>query len=930
MAYRLGIDLGATSVAAAVAVDGSPAEVIMLGSHQPQLPSTLYVTDDGSVMVGEQAVARAASDPARAVLDPLQRLAADLPAFDDGTDHVAAESGVAALLSAALRAATTAQGAAPSDCVLSHPVGWDDYQRSCLQRAAAEAGLPDCALVADLQAAARCVASRADPGAGAKFLIIDLGGGSCTVGVAERSPDFVELLDSEHSDHPSGRDFDEAVFRLVGGNLGDQGRELTKDDPAARARAVEVRQACRAAKEILSTASEASVTVEMPGLSKTVRIGRVEFESLVRPGLRDALGLANRLLSRIPVPAGDLAGVALVGGASRMPVVTELVSREWDLPVVIGSAPELDAALGLVSDRPVPAAGAPLVGAPDPVQTAAAVTTVNAVGGQLPVQTEDEVEIEDADTNGPIGSEETVSLAPLDAPTESPVMAEPALPPEPMPHRGPEDSADLSAASVPLTVAAPAPPPEFSPSAEPFPPHPQTATAPGPPAAASPTEQPMPEHLIFDYFAAAATEPLPAVPTGSAVATSPRSPQIAASMPTPPQRPTGPVGQGQRPGPPGQRPMPPGQRPGPATQAYGRGRPRSWWAGWLPAAVGRRRRAVRFTTQPDPGDRRRRGADRRRDRYRLLVGQAGHHRDPARWADHRATGIGVTGDRARDSSDARHPATPAPSASASGGGSATPSSGTSAPAAALPAGPPLAQNLIVVPMRTDDDDEDTRPLYLVDADGGAPQALHGSDGKLSNPMLQKDRTSIIFLEDGTLHVMASDGNDERDLADREPAGCDDVAGASWSQADSVDHGDHLPVRARTTSGCSWSTPNGRLIRRLDAGEKRIDDVTISPDGQTVLYWASESPRSATVVPSTRLPLVGTGAPKKITSGAKGLDGDPSWSPDGSQIAFRRLVGGVGGNADVYVMSADGSGQRAVADTKAADVKPSGPRTGRTC
>ena len=70
-----------------------------------------------------------------------------------------------------------------------------------------------------------------------------------------------------------------------------------------------------------------------------------------------------------------------------------------------------------------------------------------------------------------------------------------------------------------------------------------------------------------------------------------------------------------------------------------------------------------------------------------------------------------------------------------------------------------------------------------------------------------------------------------------------------------------------------------------------------------------------------MPLVGTGSPKKITSGAKGLDGDPSWSPDGSQIAFRRLVGGVGGNADVYVMNADGSAQRAVAETKAADVKP---------
>jgi Tol biopolymer transport system component len=227
---------------------------------------------------------------------------------------------------------------------------------------------------------------------------------------------------------------------------------------------------------------------------------------------------------------------------------------------------------------------------------------------------------------------------------------------------------------------------------------------------------------------------------------------------------------------------------------------------------------------------------------------------------------------------------------------------------------------MVVPMRTDDDDEDTRPLYLVDtASDGAPQKLDGPDGKLANPTLQKTRTSIIFLEDGTLHVMASDGKDEGDLTDREPAGCDDVAGASWSQADPST----MVISCRLGKGSFRMLvvdTEGRLIRRLDAGAKRFDDVTISPDGQTVLYWASESSTGDGGSIYT-LPLVGTGSPKKITSGADGLDGDASWSPDGSQIAFRRLVGGAGGNADVYVMNADGSAQRAVAETKAADVKP---------
>lgn len=388
------------------------------------------------------------------------------------------------------------------------------------------------------------------------------------------------------------------------------------------------------------------------------------------------------------------------------------------------------------------------------------------------------------------------------------------------------------------------------------------------------------------------------------------SPLLAASIPNPPQRPGVPYPQGQRPGPPGQPPLPPGQRPGPPTQPYGAGGRGPGFPGGFPPQAGG-------------------GGGPFGSKRNLILAIVGGVVLVAA-----AIGIGFwlarpdtstvtppTGGQITAQPGSPAPATTAPSTASTGpseSASGAPTGGSAAPGA-LPAGPPLGQNLVVVPMRTDDDEEGTRPLYLVDASGGAPRKLEGPDGKLANPMLQKDRTSIIFLESGALHVMGSDGNGERDLADREPAGCDHVAGASWSQADpttmviSCRHSkDSLRLLVVGT--------DGRLIRRLDAGSKRFDDVTISPDGQTVLYWASDSSVGDGGSLFT-LPLVGTGEPKRITDGVEGLDGDPSWSPDGTEIAFRRLVGGAGGNADVYVMNADGSGGRAVADTKAADIKP---------
>ena len=116
--------------------------------------------------------------------------------------------------------------------------------------------------------------------------------------------------------------------------------------------------------------------------------------------------------------------------------------------------------------------------------------------------------------------------------------------------------------------------------------------------------------------------------------------------------------------------------------------------------------------------------------------------------------------------------------------------------------------------------------------------------------------------------------------------------------------------------------DGRLIRRLETGNGNVGDATLSPDGQTILYWVSNTPNVDGGALFT-LPIIGTGAPKQLTKSPDGVDADPAWSPDGTQIAFRRKVsnGTSGGNEDVFVMNPDGSGARAVASTPAADFKP---------
>ena len=112
--------------------------------------------------------------------------------------------------------------------------------------------------------------------------------------------------------------------------------------------------------------------------------------------------------------------------------------------------------------------------------------------------------------------------------------------------------------------------------------------------------------------------------------------------------------------------------------------------------------------------------------------------------------------------------------------------------------------------------------------------------------------------------------------------------------------------------------DGHLIRRLDAGKDFIGDLALSPDGQTVVFWASDQANASGGQLST-LPVIGTGDPKQLTDADDGPDSQPAWSPDGSEIAFSREVGH--NNNDIFVMNVNGSDVRQVTDSNAFDTRP---------
>jgi len=74
--------------------------------------------------------------------------------------------------------------------------------------------------------------------------------------------------------------------------------------------------------------------------------------------------------------------------------------------------------------------------------------------------------------------------------------------------------------------------------------------------------------------------------------------------------------------------------------------------------------------------------------------------------------------------------------------------------------------------------------------------------------------------------------------------------------------------------------------------------------------------------------VATRAVRRVGPAGDWFDEDPSWSPDGSRIAFASTRGG-GGNLDIWFMNADGGGLVRLTDHRAPDQDPAWASDGRS-
>jgi molecular chaperone DnaK len=151
MAYGLGIDVGTTFTGAALAYD-THVEMLPLGETALVAPSVVFSGRDGQLLTGEAALRLAEAEPGRAVREFKRRLGDPIPIILGNRRYTPTEL-IAAVVRDVVARAKTVTGADPSAVVLTCPAIWGPYRLEQFTEVPALAGLPDCRVVTEPEAA---------------------------------------------------------------------------------------------------------------------------------------------------------------------------------------------------------------------------------------------------------------------------------------------------------------------------------------------------------------------------------------------------------------------------------------------------------------------------------------------------------------------------------------------------------------------------------------------------------------------------------------------------------------------------------------------------------------------------------------------------------------------------------------------------------
>jgi molecular chaperone DnaK len=330
MSKIIGIDLGTSNTAAAV-MEGGKATIIPSAEGTSvggkAFPSYVAFAKDGQLLVGEPARRQAVANTEGTFMAFKRKMGTDHKyKGPDGKTYTPQQlSGF--LLQKVKRDAEAFLGDKVEKAVITVPAYFNDNQRQATKDAGTIAGLEVVRIVNEPTAA--CLAYGIDKkGKDEKIMVFDLGGGTLDVTIMDFGGGVFEVVSTSGDTQLGGTDMDNALIEHIAGEFKKETGVDVRKDPMATQR---LREAAEKSKIELSTVMETEIN--LPYLTAgadgpkhlAMKFTRAKLESLVDPIVRRCKASIDQALTDAKLKAADITRIIMVGGPTRMPIVSKFV-----------------------------------------------------------------------------------------------------------------------------------------------------------------------------------------------------------------------------------------------------------------------------------------------------------------------------------------------------------------------------------------------------------------------------------------------------------------------------------------------------------------------------------------------------------------------------------------------------------------------------
>ena len=356
----VGIDLGTTNSEVAVIREGCPV-VISDAAGEKIVPSFVGLSPTGEMLVGEPARNQYVVAPEHTIKSVKRKMGSDDRVSLGEQSYTPQE--ISAFILRRLKSMTEEfLGETVEQAVITVPAYFTDKQRQATKDAGEIAGLEVVRIINEPTSAALAYGLDREED---QFLIVyDLGGGTFDISVIEINSGVIEVRASRGDTKLGGDDFDAALVKYIAEDFQQQHGVDLRADQRALAR---LTRAAERAKIELSDAPFAQIREEFIAtkgskpLHLEMELERSRFEALINDMLESTIECVQQALEDASLSVDEINKVLLVGGSTRIPLVSNMIEDimqiqphleiDPDLCVVVGAG----AQAGLIAGEPIDA-----------------------------------------------------------------------------------------------------------------------------------------------------------------------------------------------------------------------------------------------------------------------------------------------------------------------------------------------------------------------------------------------------------------------------------------------------------------------------------------------------------------------------------------------------------------------------------------------